>query len=287
MTIEILVTGATGNIGGEIIKALATQAIPARAMVRNPAKAAKLDGIELVEGDFDNPTALNTALTGIKRAFLILPDSSEAERLGQNFLEAATQVGLEQIVYLSMWGAEENTAISFAKIHWQTEQQIKANRVGYTFLQPNLFMQNFLRQAPGIVAQGSVSLPMNEGKVSIVDIRDIAATAAGLLVNGGYKNETVIITGSESLTYPEATRQIGEIIGKEITYNVLSFETAKESYLKFGMNPTYVNDLIELYRLFDSGYGQAVTDVVEKIGKKKPYTFKQFVQDHLQAFKGD
>jgi uncharacterized protein YbjT (DUF2867 family) len=288
MSPKILVTAATGNIGTHIVKYLSDKGVEARALVRDPDKAApiRMPGVEIVTGSFEDAASLDRALEGIERVFLLVSVPGRDLELQGNLIAAATRAGLRHIVNMSMWGAVPDSPISFARAHWEKDQQVAECGIAYTLLRPNLFMQNFLRSAPTVSNMGVLSLPMQDARVSLIDIRDIAAVAAALLVEGGYQGEALILTGSEALAYREAADRIGRVIGKEVKYVSPPFEEVRANRLKAGMTPLQASDVVEIYRLFSSGYGERVYDTVTEVARKEPITFDQFVRDHAAAFGG-
>jgi uncharacterized protein YbjT (DUF2867 family) len=285
---SILVTAATGNIGSLVVKELLARGETPRVLVRTSDKAGTLKeaGVEIAVGDFDKPETLREALHGIEKVFFLLNVPKRHSELTNNFIEAARQARIKLIVNLSMLGAEKDSAIGFARTAWQVEQQLNESGIPVTQLEPNLFMQNYFRNAASIANQGAFYLPMRDGKVATVDIRDIASVAAGILTGTGHEGQTYMITGPESLNYNQTASIISKVLDKEVKYVDVPFEAAKDGMLKAGLPEDYVNDLIELYRLFGTGYGAEVTDVVSKIGQKQPITFEQFVKDNISVFKG-
>jgi uncharacterized protein YbjT (DUF2867 family) len=288
MSPKILVTAATGNIGTHIVKHLSDRGVEVRALVRNPDKAASIQirGVEIVTGDFENAASLDQALEGIQRAFLLVNVPGRDLELQGHFIEAARRAGLRQVINMSMWGAAPDSLISFARAHWEKDQQVVGSGISYTLLRPNLFMQNLLRSAAAVANSGVLSLPMQDAKVSLIDIRDIAAVAVTLLVEGGHEGEELILTGSEALTYREVATRIGKGIGKEVKYMSPSLEEVRTARLNAGMSPAQADDVVEIYRLFSSGYGEHVYDTVAKIAHREPISFDQFVHDHAAAFGG-
>jgi len=153
----ILVTGATGNNGLEILKRLASQNVQARAMVRdrNRAKAITDLGFEMVEADFDRPETLPSALAGVDRAFLVTNSTEHAETQQLAFVEAAKQSGVKHIVKLSQFAANADSPVRFLRYHAAVELAIRATQMAYTFLRPNLFMQGLLNFRSLIVEQNT------------------------------------------------------------------------------------------------------------------------------------
>ena len=229
----ILITGATGTNGTELIKLLAAQGIPARAMVRHPDKAAAitLPGIEIVPGDFDQPETLRDALQGIEKAFLLTPSFQNAAELQTNFVNEAKKSGVQHIVKLSQLGADVNAPTRFLQYHGIVETAIKDSGIAYTFLRPNLFMQAMLSSMPTIKAQNAIYAPIGEGRVSVVDVRDIAAVAFAAFTQAGHENRAYNLTGPQALSHAEMAAILSEVLGRTIQFVDIPPATMREILL--------------------------------------------------------
>ncbi|GAA3300089.1 hypothetical protein GCM10020218_091140 [Dactylosporangium vinaceum] len=156
----ILVTGATGAIGGQLVRRLREFDVPIRAMVRHPSKAAALD-CDVVIGDFDDPDSLAGALAGVDRLFLnsagAVPVEGPQPMIRQQVaaIDAAVAAGVASIVKVSVWGARPGGKLAEGA-HWEIEQHLRAAPVAATVLQPSGFMQNFLTGAAASIDAGEV-----------------------------------------------------------------------------------------------------------------------------------
>jgi len=283
----ILVSGATGTNGSEIVRLLSSAGVPVRALVRSQAKAsaiASLPGVELVEGDFDNPASLEAALQGIEKAFMLPPFVNNMVELQHNFIEAAKRAGTKHIVKLSAFGADPNSPIMLGRWHGQSEKELEASGLDYTHLQPNGFLQNLLAFGPAIATQGSFFQPAADAKISNVDARDIAAVAAAVLKEDGHAGKTYLITGPEALSFYEVADIFTKVLGKKVTYVDISPEDFKATLLQWGQPEWLADALNELFGIYRAGYGAVVTTVVADVAKKTPITVEQFVRDYATVF---
>lgn len=144
----ILVSGATGNIGGEVIRHLIEHKAPIRALVRDPKKATHLadQGIELAQGNFNHPDRLELAMQGIEKAFLVMPNDPEQVELECSFIDAVKRSEVRHLVKLSVLHSGELPS-TFQQWHQQIEQHIEASGMAWTHLRPNMFMQYALVHA--------------------------------------------------------------------------------------------------------------------------------------------
>lgn len=282
----ILVTGATGTVGTELVRQLSAAGAPVRALVRDPEKArARLgDGVELAPGDMEKPETLDAALQEVQRAFLLPPVDPGSIAMEENFLAAAKRAGLAHLVKLSSFGADPGSSMTFGRWHGQGEKLVEASGIPFTHLRPNSFMQNVLGFAGPIAAQGMLFTPAGDAGISHVDVRDIAAVAVKVLTEDGHAGKVYEITGPEALSYYDVAAKISAAIGKTVTYMPVSPEQATGALLGMGAPEWQARAVVELFLLYRSGEGGHVTDVVETVGKKTPITFDQFARDYAPAF---
>ena len=286
MTSLILVTGATGNVGSQVVKQLTSKGARARALVRDPGAASAMQGpgVDIVAGDFSQPETIAAALPGVDRVFLLSPPDPRQVEWQNHVIDSAQRANVKHLVKLSVLGADEHSPVSIAKWHWQTEQHLKPSGLPYTILQPHFFMQNLLGFAPGIAAEGKFYAPMKQGRIGLVDVRDIAAVAVAALTEDGHGGNTYAITGPESLSFDDIAEKLSRATGKPVTYVDVPPDAARQSMLGMGMPTWYVDDLIRLYEAFSSGRGEWVTDTVAAVAKKQPISFDEFARDYAQAF---
>lgn len=284
----ILVTGATGNVGSELVRKLSAMHQDVRAFVRDRAQArASVPGaVEMVEGDFADPHTYAAALEDVDRLFLLTPSSAWAEQQQKNFVDAAKQSGVRHIVKLSQLGADENAAGRFQRAHCAVENHILDSGVAHTFLRPNLFMQGLLDFRTTIASQAAFYAPAGNAKVSVVDARDVASVAARALTDSGHEGKTYDITGPEGLSHTEMAGQLSHAVGRSIKYVEVSPEAMRQALLGLGMPGWQADGLVEDYAHYRSGEAGAVTSVVRDVTGIKPISFFKFANDYMDRFVG-
>jgi (4-alkanoyl-5-oxo-2,5-dihydrofuran-3-yl)methyl phosphate reductase len=278
-----LITGATGNIGKELIPILYQAGEPIRLLVRNQSKFSDLDPrIERAVGDLNVPEALLPAMRGVDRIFLVTFET----RQDINVIEAAKQTGVRQIVKLSTLEATEHK-IQVGKWHYEREEMIRASGLDWTFLRPGMFMSNSIEWwAASIKGQGSVFFPGGKkGRVAPIDPRDIAAVAACALTQPGHNGKAYELTGPELFTIGEMVQVISKVLGKPIQYRDIPPIAAKLFMLKSGMDKTLVNALMEMLGSLRRGEGAVVTDTVQQVTGREPRTFETWCRAHIDAFR--
>src|SRR5262245_16170931 len=206
----ILVTGATGNNGQELVRQLTALGQKGSALVRNPAKAGNLKGpnVELAAGDFDQPATLDAALQGVDKAFLLTPVAERCVEWQNAFIQAAQRAKVKHLVKFSGMGARPGINVELLRMHGETDDRLRNSGVPFTILQPNSFHQNILSSAGTIKAQGMFYWPMKNAQQSTVDIRDINAVAAKVFTTSGHEGKTYVITGPEALTFQQAAEKL-------------------------------------------------------------------------------
>ncbi|MBO3460030.1 SDR family oxidoreductase [Aetokthonos hydrillicola Thurmond2011] len=283
----ILVTGATGTNGYEILKQLSATDAKVRAFVRNPNKASVVEqlGVEVVIGNFNDPETLNTALKNVEKAILLsAPDQQQVE-LQSNFIQAAKQNGIKHVVKFSALGADLNAPAAILRSHAQTEKQLEQTGIAFTHLRPNVFMQNLLRAAQTIATENTFYDRVGDAKFSFVDIRDIAAVAVRVLTEEGHEGKVYTLTGPEVLSFAEVAHKLSIATEKKVTYVSISPEDYKRRILKSGGQEWLVDAINEIYNYYSKGMGMTMTNVVADVTKKQPIFFEQFAKDYAQRFK--
>jgi uncharacterized protein YbjT (DUF2867 family) len=282
----ILVTGATGNVGSEVVKALAARGVPVKALAHNVEKAAALagPGVEIVAGDFADPASLDAALAGVDHLFLLSPAAeNQVEREG-NVIEAAQRAGVAHVVKLSARGEGPDSPVPLLRNHAAIDRKLQESGLGWTILVANEFMQNLLGQAAAIKA-GTIYLPLGQGQVSLVDTRDLGLAAAVLLTQPGHQAKKYLLTGPRSLSLPEVVETLSRVLGREVKYVDVPPEAASEAMLGMGISPWLVEQLLGLMAGWAAGNAASVTGDFQQITGQQARPLETFVRDYAGVFK--
>lgn len=283
----ILITGATGTNGSELVKQLSNDGVRVRALVRSRAKASAIEGanVEIVEGDLGKPETLDAALAGVEKVFLLTsPTERMAEQEG-NMIEAAKRAGVGHVVKFSAIGADVNAPYLLGRMHGEVEKQLADSGIAYTLLKPNGFMQNTLGFASTIASQGAFYAPLKDAKVSYVDARDIVAVAAKTLTGTGHEGKAYEITGPEALSNHDIAEKLSVALDTKVAYVDVPPDAARQGMLAVGMSEWLADALIELFAFYTGGHAAMVTNTVSEVAKKEPTTFDQFARDHAHIFR--
>jgi uncharacterized protein YbjT (DUF2867 family) len=286
----ILVTGATGLNGQELVRQLSARGIPVRALVRNVERAAGLASLPLVEivaGDLGKPETLAGPLRGVERAMLISSSDPAMLDVQSNFIDAAKTAGVAHVVKLSGIMPERDSAFRFARMHGEIERRLEDSGLAFTHLRAGEFMPAYFRQAPGIAATGSFMLPMADARIASIDIGDLAEIAAIALTGSGHEGKIYRLTGPEALTMTEVAEKLSTVTGKPIRYINVRPEDHLSANLSRGM-PSYLAEaLVELFaERRDGKEGTVYPDTAQLLGRR-PVSFGEFAERNAAIFRGE
>lgn len=280
----ILVTGATGTIGGEVARQLIAAGVRPRLLVRNPAKAREFEGkAEVVKCDLGDPAALERVMQGVEKLFLVA-SGADGQALEAKAVDAAKKAGVKHVVKLSVFGADEEM-FTFARWHRPVEKQIEASGMAWTHLRPVNFMANMLGNIGSIKGQGAFYQPTGDGKTSVIDPADIGAVAVKALTEPGHEGKVYSLTGPEALSGAEQAAVMTKALGREVKFVDVPPEAAKQAMAGSGIPPVYVDALLDLLVAMKAGRTAAVTDTVQKVLGRKPATFEDWARRNAAAFK--
>lgn len=286
----ILVTGATGLNGSEVVQRLSTKGVPVRALIRNPAKAERLSAlpkVEIVKGDMARPETLIEALRGVDRAMLISSSDPAMLEVQSNFIEAARKSGVKHVVKLSGIMPDLDSPFRFARMHGEIEQRLEASGMAFTHLRAGEFMQAYFRQVPSIIARNALFLPMAEARIASIDACDVAEVAATILTSTGHEGKIYPLTGPEALTMTEVAERLSAAIGKPIHYISATPEEALQVNLAAGMPPYLAEALVELFAERRKGKESQVSPIIQTVFGWQPTSFEDFARRHAAIFRGE
>jgi (4-alkanoyl-5-oxo-2,5-dihydrofuran-3-yl)methyl phosphate reductase len=279
----ILVTGATGTVGREVVAQLLTAGQKVRAMTRDPSKVKLNGGVEVVRGDFDAPETLASAVKGVERVFSLTfgPQTGVHEK---HLAQAAKASGVRHIVKLSALGGDDETRNNIRKWHDEGEQAIRETGTALTVLRPTGFMSNALHWRPSIRAQRKVFSNYGDGKLPPVHPRDIAAVAVRALTSDGHEGKVYPMTGPEALKMSEQVRILADAIGQPLEYVPITDEAARTGMEHAGMPPFLIDALLPFAAFIRSGKAAHVFYTVEEVTGRPPLTFNDWAKENAAAF---
>lgn len=286
----ILVTGATGLNGKELLRKLSARGVAVRALVRNPARAeaiAALPHVEIVQGDMAHPETLATALRGVDRAMLISSSDAVMLDVQSNLIAAARQAGVKHVVKLSGIMPELDSAFRFARMHGEIEKRLEASGMAFTHLRAGEFMPAYFRQVPNIAAKNAIFLPMEDARIASIDVGDIAEIAARVLTGRGHEGKIYPLTGPQALTMAEVAEKLSAATGKPIRYVNVPPEAARQAQLAAGMQPYLADALFELFAERRNGKEAKVWPDAAALLGRPPTSFDEFARRNAAVFRGE
>lgn len=282
MSSPILVIGALGNVGAEVVKHLLTAGVNVRAADMNEEKIKARFGssVEAVRFDFTDPTTYEATFKGVEKMFLLRPPHiTNIKRDMYPSIDAAKRAGIKHVVFLSLIGIENAKYVP----HYKVETYLKEVNLQTTFLRCSFFMQNLsTTHRKEIKERSEIFVPVGNAKTSFVDARDIGAVAAVALTQDSHANKNYDLTGSEALDYWQAAKILSEVLGREIQYKnpnavYFLFETMRR-----GTPFMFALVMTGLYTSTRFGMAEPITNEVERLTGLKPISFKEFANDYKE-----
>jgi uncharacterized protein YbjT (DUF2867 family) len=279
----ILITGASGNVGSEVLTQAVAAGLPIRAAYQSRDKANGAPaGVDAVLMDYTQPDTVRLALRGVEKVFLVGPPVANIADLEGGVVRECRRAGVTLLVKLSALGGRKAT---FPSLHRDSEERIEAVGVPYTFLRANGFMQNVATyNAETIKTQNAFYAAQGKGAVSHIDIRDIAAVAVRVLSENGHDEKAYALTGPEALTNDQIAEKLSCATGRTIRYVDLPAAELKKAMLSAGVPEWSADALLDLQRLYREGGASRVDPAVERVLGHKATTFDQFARESAPGF---
>lgn len=288
----ILVTGATGTVGSEVVKQLSRDApsynIKAGVnSIENVNKVQQYDRVRAVQIDYDKIEGRESAFKDLDKLFLLTHSSSKTVEHESNLVTEVMKSGIKHIVKQSIMRADLGADVEAMRLHRQTEKLIEESGIPYTFLRPNEVMQGFINfQGATIKSNNAFYIPADDAKVSFVDARDIAAVAVKALVDGDkHSNKSYMGTGPEALSYHQAAEILSNATGNKIDYVNISDEEARGGMKEAGLDDWLISTILGLYAIHRKGHASQVSSAVEEVTGRKATDFVEFAKDYADAYR--
>ena len=285
----ILITGATGKIGSELIQDLTARRCEFKVMARTKeaVKAFEAKGIKAVHGDFSQPATFAGALTGIQQVFLLTLPMPEAPALEAKFLEACRTREIRHIVRISAVGASPAATSCLLRNHGRCEALLEATGIPWTHLRPTIFMQNLaVHFGPSVAKESTIYAPAGDARMPWVDVRDIAAVAGTILAGKNHEHLVYEITGPQALTYDQVAEHLSSLLGRRISFVDVPDGAAFQAMVGMGLTPWMAEGMLNLYHSFKvNGHTAQVVDTVERLTGHPARTLATYLREHESAFK--
>jgi uncharacterized protein YbjT (DUF2867 family) len=277
----ILVTGATGHVGAEVVTRLAARGLPVRAMTRRPEAASFPAGVEVVGGDCDEPASLTKAFEGVEQAFLMTSQPTGSPNLHTVVQVAAAQrAGVKHLVKLSVAAGGEEGHELVAAWHRRDEAAVTDSGIDHTLLRPGRFMSNTLAWKHMLSRGDTVHVAFAHRASTPIAPEDIAAVAVEAFANPALRDRKLELSGPEVLTPQQELAIVGEVLGRRLTLVEPTTAQAIDGMVRGGMDRDLAEKMIE--HVLAGDYGADISPVVEQVLGRPATTFRRWAAEHFK-----
>jgi NAD(P)H dehydrogenase (quinone) len=280
----ILVTGASGKLGQEIVAGLLRRTTADEIAVagRDTEKLEQQNtsGIEIRQADYDEPNSLVEAFQGIDTLVLIPSAAPIEQRMQQNrdVIAAAETTGISRVIFMSFMDVGEDSPLPYAKAFADTEKALAESSLAFTNLRLALYMDNFHDWPPFQVRDGALTLASGDGRVAYVSRTDLADATAAVAVNSGHAGKTYVMTGPASLSYHDVTDILSEIRGESIRYNAATTDEHRAKVEALGIPDYMIKGSLGMALTIKQGAFDRVTSDVENLIGRPPEDFMNYME---------
>jgi uncharacterized protein YbjT (DUF2867 family) len=278
---EVLVLGASGNVGSALTRRLAAEGVGVRAFYdpSTPQRATLPDGVREIHGSFDDAAALADATAAAAAVFLLTPPSPSQIAWQRAAIDAAVAAGVPRVVKLSAFESGADSPLHMGRWHHHGEVALRASGLEWAILRPQYFMQNLLPALRAGLESGEwTGAASAELRLGIVDVEDIAAVAALLLTRSGHRDEVLIPTGPEALSFEDMAATLSAAAGRAIHYRQRPAADVAADLTARGWPAWHVEDYLEIH---GDAASALVTGDVERVTGRAPARFAAFLEEHL------
>jgi uncharacterized protein YbjT (DUF2867 family) len=284
VVLMILVTGATGTIGSEVVRQLAERGEKVRALTRDLSKMKAPNGVEVARGDYLDPASVDAALSAATAVFLVGvlgPDDADRDRA---LVAQAKAAGVHRIVKLSAIGTGDPAIGRVGSWHLPGEQAVKESELEWTVLRPSSFASNTLSWAEPIRAGRPVPNMTGDGLQGVIDPRDVSEAAVEALLSARHAGHTYTLTGPEAISVPDQAAILGEVLGRPVDTVDLTPDESRAQLTEWGMDAAYVEGVMAGSAYVRMGGNAVVTEGVRQVLGRQPRTYQEWAEDHRTAF---
>ncbi|CAB3717410.1 NAD(P)H-binding protein [Trinickia soli] len=279
-----LVTGASGNVGSQIVAQMLAAGHAVRAYVRDPSKLAQWNGrVDVVAGEYDTPDAFSAALDGpVEGVFLMNVGSADTFR---ELIARVAAKRVRRVVFLSTHMVESAPDTLLGRLHREKEDIIRTAGLDGRFLRPTGFMSNAYLWLPSVRASGVVPNPMGDGRAAPIAPEDIAAVAVRALTDASLTERELVLTGGEIISVPEQVALLSQAIDRPLRCADITLEQATDNLTRAGLPQPIAASVVKAYEQVKAGRAAKATDTVERLLGRKPLRFEQWLQTHVEHFR--
>lgn len=278
------VTGASGGLGGRVAERLAREGIAQRLIVREEARAPRLEGAEPVEAaGYHDRDAMRRAFEGVDTLVLVSAEEEEERiALHRNAVDAAADAGVARIVYTSFVGAAADATFTFARDHFHTEEHIRSRGVGHTFVRSSMYL-DFLPLLCG--ADGVIRGPAGDGQMAPVARDDVADVIVVALTGHGHEGKTYDVTGPELITMDDVAAELSRATRRQIRFEDETLEQARESRRPSEAPDWMIEGWVTTYAAIAAGELAVVSEVVAELCGHEPLRLGDWLRENAESLR--
>jgi uncharacterized protein YbjT (DUF2867 family) len=280
----ILITTATGQVGSSALSALVAAGKPVRALIRDPTGFAAPDGVQVVQGDFNDDTSMAKALEGVDCMLLAGRDSPDSVSQHRRVLAQVRQAGVRHVVKLSAIGASSASPIALMREHHEVDEEVRKGAASWTLLTPHLYMQNLLRAANAVWREGRLVAPMGRERFPLLDTRDVGGAAARVLSDpAAHAGKEYALTGPVAVSYEEVAKALTAVVGRAVIFEAVAPAEFEERLRAVGMPDWRAYDLAHIALACGASENVVSPDLAMLLGRQPGSLFK-FLENHRNAY---
>ena len=278
----ILVTTA-GKVGSEAALVLGRREVPVRVLVRTAERGKALAdaGAEIAVGDLDVPASVDAAMAGVTTLVLVSPGLPAQEL---NVIRSAVRAGVQQVIKVTSNASADSL---IARRRWQAEIEagLTASGLAHTLLRSNAYMQNVLALAPAIARTSGFGSSAGQGRIGMIDARDVAAVAAEIAVLAApHAGATYWLTGPGLISNYDVAAVLSKLLGRPIAYRELGFDDDRKAMIRAGVPEPVAEMNAQAFSMIADGDAAWVTDDVRSVLGRPARSFEQFATDYAATF---
>jgi uncharacterized protein YbjT (DUF2867 family) len=277
----IMVVGATGTVGREVVRRLGEVGARPLALVRTGGSGPAFGGrIARVSADLDRPETVDAALDGVDRLFLLTRQTSRQLAQEQTVITAAARAGVGRVVKLSVFRADDRSPLQIARRHRQVERLLQDSGLLHTVLRPVFFMQNLF----AMVRDDTIATAARDGRVAMIDVRDIAAAAVAALTTVPAEGRVYTLTGRDAISFDQVADVVGQRTGRVVRHIRVPAEAVCERLRAAGAEAWFAEDMAALHGMLADGYEDVVTSDTSALTGAPATTLDRFAADFCARF---
>lgn len=283
----VLIVGATGRVGGEVLRLLKDQGIAVRALLRpgSSSTLAEHPGVEIAQGALGDRASVDAAVEGTAACFLAVRDHPDQAQWENSLIDALEAHASIPLVKVSAFAASLVPPPGYGAIHAQVEQRLRRSTLRWTVLQPYMYMQNFLDVAAPVRKLGCLPLPLGRSRVGFIDARDVARAAACVLAAGNHTGQTHVLTGGEALSCAEVAGALSEALHRRVRYVAVPQGFAGLLMRADGVSRWDVAMRAELFAMLRANGEARISDAYTRLTGAEPTSVGAFLRDHRSVFR--